>query len=197
MGADAIGFIFYPKSQRYISPENARKIIEKLPKDTFSVGVFVNKKNKNILEIAEKCKLKAVQLHGNEKPEAINDLRKTGIKVIKVLFNNRKPFFTDADKYEADAILAESFRKNECGAAGKAWNWSEIKTIDTKVPVILAGGLDPENVFHAIKSSGVQAVDVCSGVEIKPGIKDPDKLKEFIDNVHKIDAGPGKRGIFR
>jgi len=183
-GADAIGLVFYRKSPRNVSDEIALTICQDLPDKIITTGVFVNENFNFIMEKVRKCSLKAVQLHGNEKPKLIADLKAEGLIVIKGIFANKEPFFKQANLYKnASYLLAECGKGVLPGGNAKAWNWQEISRIDTKLPIILAGGLDPSSIHKVKNQVNVAGFDVSSGVESSPGIKDIKKVVNFIKNT--------------
>jgi len=181
-GADALGFNFYEKSPRYISPENAREIIEKLPPETLKVGVFVNEDLEKIVEIAEIAKLDALQLHGEETPEFVRELKeKTNLEIIKAfrVLPGFKP--DDVLKHNADAILLDAYSRHEHGGTGETFDWEIAKKVRKIFPkMYLAGGLSPENIADAVSTVKPFAVDACSLLEHEKGIKNSEKVKEFI-----------------
>lgn len=183
LGADAIGLVFYSKSPRFVTDERAHKICLVLPKKIKKVGVFVDSAFESIMQKVKRCGINAVQLHGNEQPELAESLIREGLIVIKALFLERKPSFGDAANYKASAFLVECGKGVLPGGNALSWDWEKAKNISGKYPLILAGGLTPENVSHAVSLCLPDAVDVSSGVEFAPGIKDIEKVKLFIMNV--------------
>jgi len=183
LGANAIGLVFYPKSPRFVTDDRAREICLALPDVIRKVGVFVDESYSSIMQKVEKCGINAVQLHGNEPPRLAGDLLKENITVIKALFYSKKPAFEDAVNYEASAFLAECGKGVLPGGNALSWDWEKAKSISGKYPLILAGGLTPENVSRAVSLSLPDAVDISSGVESAPGIKDIEKVKLFIGRV--------------
>jgi phosphoribosylanthranilate isomerase len=182
-GAEMLGFNFYPKSARFIEPENARKIGEQMPKYVLKVGVFVNESLDSVLKIARAVRLDIVQLHGDETPHFASKI--TDVPVIKALRvgNGFQP--TRAAEYQT-AILLDAFDPNERGGTGKVFDWRIALETKKVVPeLILAGGLSPENVSEAIKMVAPSAVDVCSSIESQPGKKDLRKMREFILSARK------------
>jgi len=199
-GADAIGFIFYPKSPRFLSLEQAAEISMKLPDDIMTTGVFVDQEYKEIVKAVRECSLKAVQLHGNESPSLVQQLAKEGIIVIKVLFAGREPHLTLAHLYiGADALLVEYGRGDLPGGNGESWNWelaagkekessegakeSSDSCKVVKQKVILAGGLTPENIKKAIEMADPWGIDLSSGVEFSPGQKDIARVEQLIGQL--------------
>ena len=194
LGADAIGCVFFPKSPRHLTEKKAREISDALPNHVTSVGVFVGKTYQEIMEKVEICNLRAVQLHGNESPELVQRLRAENLIVIKALFIDGTPALDDVASYNASGYIVECSGGPLPGGNALAWNWDKAKALGSEHPLILAGGLSPDNVKQAIQESMPDAVDVSSGVESSPGIKDMDKIKAFIDAVKQMKtAGPIRR----
>ena len=187
LGANAIGCVFYPKSPRYVSEQRARDICEALPAAVKSVGVFFNETFSTIMRKVERCRLTALQLHGQEPPELVRALEQEHLLVIKALFVKQKPLITDANKFKADAFLVEYAQAALPGGNALAWEWEQARAIGQKHPLILAGGLAPENVFEAVRSCLPGAVDVSSGVESAPGVKDLKKVDAFIGAVSRCN----------
>ena len=178
-GADALGFIFFPKSPRHLSRKKAAEIIKSLPRPVETMGVFVNETFETIMSHVTFCKLTAVQLHGQESAELVNRLRAENIKVIKALFEGKAPTMAEASQYNAHAYLAECGKGTLPGGNALTWNWAKAKPLGEKFPFVLAGGLAPDNVVSAVTAAFPDAVDVSSGVEISPGIKDIAKVKKI------------------
>ena len=196
LGADAVGLVFHPKSPRFVTDKRAREICLALPERVKKVGVFVDETFTSIMQKVDRCGINAVQLHGNEPPELAESLIKEGLVVIKALFLERKPSFEDAAKYQVSAFLTECGKGTLPGGNALSWEWEKAKIISDKYPLILAGGLTPENVFHSISLCLPDAVDVSSGVESAPGIKDIEKVKLFIMNVSESIPAKKTRRIF-
>ncbi len=180
LGADALGFIFYKKSPRFIEPERARKIISRLPPMVKTVGVFVDEEPENIKEIGEICGLDLFQLHGEESPELCKGLMPRSLKAIRIRDKARDEEI-HAYKDSVRGILLDTWSKHAKGGTGKTFNWKIARDIvkGFEVPVILAGGLNPENIRDAVKKVRPYGVDVSSGVEKAPGVKDHGLLEEF------------------
>lgn len=181
-GADAIGLNFYPGSKRYILPASAAAIVEKVTMRVEKIGVFVNASVDEIIEIEDAVQLDTVQLHGDETPEFIEELRSesdaTIIKAVRI-----GPDFerNDVLRFGADAILLDAFSKDERGGTGETFDWTIASQIVESVDhVYLAGGLTPENVAEAIRVVRPYAIDVASGVETSPGVKSCEKVAAFI-----------------
>jgi phosphoribosylanthranilate isomerase len=192
-GADALGFIFYAKSPRNVSPEQARAIIARLPSGLAKVGVFVDEDFPRIMDIVYHCGLSGVQLHGEESPELVLKLKRQNLTVIKVLFAGKFPGFDRADDYQPSAFLVECGQGVLPGGNAMTWNWQDARNLPRQVPLILAGGLSPENVAEAVHQALPDAVDVSSGVEFSPGIKNPEKIRRFIQ---ALPQGPAGQKVF-
>lgn len=196
-GADALGFNFYEKSPRYITPEKAREIIEQLPAKILKVGVFVNENLEKIVDIAEIANLDALQLHGEETPEFANELKaKTNLEIIKAFRVSSDFAPEDVLQYEVDAILLDAYSPNEHGGTGETFDWEISNRVQEMFPkMYLAGGLTHENVIRAIYDTKAFAVDVCSGIETGYGVKDRIKLINFISKVKNKGRNPDENFI--
>jgi phosphoribosylanthranilate isomerase len=173
-GADALGFNFYEKSPRFIAPEKAREIIEQMPPEILKVGVFVNESLENIVAIAAAAKLDALQLHGEETPEFVRELKaRTGLKIIKAFRISPEFKPEDVRQYETDAILLDGYSPKEHGGTGVVFDWKIATEVQAIFPKIyLAGGLKLENVSASIDGVFPYFIDVCSGIEKEKGKKD-------------------------
>jgi phosphoribosylanthranilate isomerase len=196
LGADAIGCVFYPKSPRHLTKDRARDICAAVPDFLKTVGVFVDEAFSTIMHHVEYCRLTTVQLHGREQPELVRRLREENIHVIKALFVGGSPTLDDASKYAASAYLVECGRGKHPGGNAMGWNWEAAKSFGKEYPLILAGGLDPENVVTAVHMSAPCAVDVSSGVESGPGRKDFDKVAAFMKAVSGCGLKKYPKNIF-
>lgn len=176
LGADALGFVFAP-SKRRISPQTARGIIKELPPFVTTVGVFVNETVEKVQDIADFSGIDVIQLHGAESPEYCAKLKKRVIKRIDVLdVDTTETLVSKMRLYKVAAYLLDP------GAgSGKVFHWEKAKGID--LPLIIAGGLTPGNVKNVVRLLNPYGVDVSSGVEKSPGIKDKDKVRIFIAEV--------------
>jgi phosphoribosylanthranilate isomerase len=185
-GADALGFNFYPPSPRYISPEDAREIIEQLPDSVLTVGVFVNEGTESLKNIAARAGIAAVQLHGDESPRYSRELA-ASYEVIKVLavaddFNPQV-----AQAYEVQAIMLDTRHKTLRGGTGRAFDWSVASQVNQLVPkLFLAGGLSPENIEEAIELVRPFAVDACSALEDSPGRKNRQRMRAFVEKARGV-----------
>lgn len=178
-GADALGFVFFEKSPRCVSPEQAREIISRLPPLVTTVGLFVNEDPQTIRDTAEFCQLDRVQLHGDESPD---DCVLPPLKVIKALRVKDAASLTQADEYPVDLLL-DAWSDQVYGGSGHCFDWQLARELAARRPIILAGGLRPDNVAEAVATIKPYAVDVSSGVELSPGRKDHEKVAEFIRRV--------------
>ena len=179
-GADALGFNFYSRSSRYIAPAAARRIIEELPEEVLTVGVFVNESGAPEVErIAREAGVRAVQLHGDESPAYCRALKRH--MVVKALSVGADFVPESVLDYEADAILLDAFDRDARGGTGRVIDWQLARRTSELVPkLFLAGGLASENVTAAIAAARPYAVDACSGLESAPGRKDAPRMLAFI-----------------
>ena len=185
MGADLLGLNFYPESPRYIPPEKAREIINKLPAFIDICGVFVDTSFKQIRETIDICPLNWVQLHGNETPKFCQLFLSLNVKTMKALRIKNQKDIEKAENYFTDAILLDAFSPEKYGGTGLTFDWNIIGHIGKRV--FLAGGINPDNAITAVKL-GVYGIDVCSGIESEPGKKDLKKMKKLFENIHHLRA---------
>jgi phosphoribosylanthranilate isomerase len=185
LGADALGFNFWQHSARHIDLDHASAIIRELPPFIGCIGVFVNDTVERIRDVVKQCGLAGVQLHGDEPPAFCQALE--GIRLIKA-------FRVDADfdpavikSYLVNAVLLDSKTANY-GGSGRTFDWHQAVAAKAYAPVILAGGLNADNIGEAIASVTPMAVDVCSGVEAEPGRKDFVKMRAFMSAVSRANA---------
>ncbi len=185
-GADLLGFNFYARSPRYVSPAEARKIIEQLPEGVSCVGVFVNEPSPADVErIAREASLGAAQLHGDETPEFCLELR--GLTTIKALRVGANYEVESAAAYNTDALLLDAYVPGERGGTGHTFDWTLATLTRERVPrLFLAGGLNPDNVATAVAAVRPYAVDVCSGVETSPGRKSAELMRRFVGQVKSV-----------
>ena len=187
-GARAIGCVFYAKSPRCVSAATARDIRRALPPEVTCVGVFVDEPLEGILAMASHTGFTAVQLHGCESPELVHRLGREGLFVIKALFADRAPGLAAASGFPAAAFLVECGQGPLPGGNAAVWQWGRAAAFSEHHPLILAGGLDPENAAQAVRAALPDAVDVSSGVEAGPGRKDIRKVEQFIAAVATASA---------
>lgn len=183
-GATALGFVFYKKSPRYVSPSKVKKIVESLPPFVTSVGVFVNISERAVRDICRFTGITTIQLHGDEDRNYCKRLK--DYKVIKAFHVGAAVDFKKVTDYNVDAYLFDTFTEEDYGGSGKTFNWDLLKDKKLGKPFILSGGLNPENIKTAIETVLPYAVDVSSGVEKTPGIKDYHKIRALFDAVNLI-----------
>ena len=191
-GVDALGFIFVESSPRHIEPEKARQIIAGLPPFVHFVGVFVDKDGAGVQEIVKYCGLSCVQLHGGETAEYCSRLAAdvSPCKIIKAVRVGSHSVPTDFAPYRdiVQGFLLDTHAADKAGGTGKTFDWGIIDSLSLTRPIILAGGLTPENVGAAIAGVRPFAIDINSGVEKRPGVKDYGKLHALLREVRKADA---------
>ena len=187
-GGQFLGFNFYRPSPRYIRPALARRIIRRLPERIAVVGVFVNESEETMLAIARRVGLDYLQLHGDEPPEQVARLKRK-IRVIKAIRVRDSFRPRQLDSFgRASAILLDGFDPRHHGGTGKTFNWSLARGSNGSRRIFLAGGLTPENVAEAIRVARPYAVDVCSGIEARPGRKDPARIVALMWAVKAAEA---------
>ena len=192
-GAVAVGFIFHPASPRYISPERAKEIIAALPAELVKVGVFVNREAEDVAQTVEDCGLDLIQLHGDESPEYCR--RFPPERVIKAVFPRTPEDLRALDAYDVRAFLADFREAGRYGGTGKRADWGLAEMLGKTHPLILAGGLCIENIGEALAAVAPGAVDINSGCERTPGIKDHDRIKRIIGLIRNQNKG-GQLPIF-
>lgn len=192
-GADAIGFIFYPRSPRYLTPDEARTIIKGLDGKITTVGVFVNEPIDRLEALVAACGLDMIQLHGDETYEYCAHFPPA--KVIKAIPLRGEEDLRRAHGYRCQAILVDAFDPVRRGGTGERCNWELAAQIKRTHHLILAGGLSATNLREAIERCTPDAVDINSGVEISPGKKDHRKIKEVIEIVRCMGGGGAE--VFR
>jgi phosphoribosylanthranilate isomerase len=184
-GADALGLVFYPQSPRCVTPEQARAIVAGLPPFVATVGLFVNEQPQRIRELADFCGLDVIQLHGDEAPNACDFAPRRTIKALRV---KDAASLSGHEDYPAAALLLDAWVPGTYGGTGHSFSWNLAAEVARQRPVILAGGLTPENVGAAVTAVRPYAVDVSSGVELAPGRKDPEKVAAFIRQAREAGA---------
>lgn len=183
-GADALGFVFYSGSPRWISHEKARVIIGELPPFVTTVGLFVNQPTEEVRRVVDFCRLDVIQLHGDEPPEVCQDL--APCRVVKALRLRDAGSLDGLEHYPVSAVLLDAWVPDQFGGTGHRCDWQLAAEVASERTTILAGGLEPDCVAHAVRQVRPYAVDVSSGVESAPGRKDPDKVAAFIRNAKGI-----------
>ncbi len=181
-GADALGFVFYEKSPRYVSSETVKKIVSMLPPFVTTVGLFVNAGVEAIETTVRLSGIDVIQLHGDETPEECGFAPHPVIKAVRV---KDAGSLAGVEKYPVSALLLDAWNDQQYGGTGESFNWQLARNLTGQLPIILAGGLNPDNVAEAIRVVAPYAVDVSSGVEISPGKKDHDKIRKFIQQVRQ------------
>ena len=175
-GATAIGMIFYQGSPRFVDPAEVEQWIDSIPSSVKKVGVFVNEQSETINKITRQLRLDFIQLHGDESPEFCNEITRPVIKVFRVGDDFDADILND---YDVRAFLFDTYQKGKPGGTGNRFNWDLIVQLKTDTPIILSGGLKPENVLNGVEAVNPATVDVNSGVESEPGVKDEDKINEL------------------
>jgi len=182
-GADALGFIFYEKSPRYLTIPVVAEISKHLPPFIMRVGVFVNAPEDFVLRTIGECNLTLLQFHGDERPEFCAQFGLMSMKAFRI---RDEESLEELPKYQTDAYLLDAFSSTTLGGTGEKFNWDlAVEAQKFGKPIFLAGGLTPENVAEAVKKVQPFGVDVSSGVEILPGKKDHAKVKAFIQAAKK------------
>lgn len=192
LGVDALGFIFVNTSERFVAVEKAREITKSLPPFVNKVGVFVNEGFTEIEEIVDYLGLDTVQLHGDEEPDFCEKVARavpscTVMKAFRVGGHSREDDFLPYNSCVSGFVL-DTYVKDKEGGTGVSFDWNVLSRLNLQMPYILAGGLHPENIGEALKLASPYGVDVNSGVEISPGIKDHEKLQRFVERVTAFDA---------
>jgi len=190
-GADLLGFVFCPPSPRYVEPARAAEIIAIVRHVTSTVqfvGVFVNEELATLQQTVTRYGLDYAQLHGTETPELTAALMDRGIKVIKAFRIRDRTTLAEIERYRAAAYLLDGYAPDQPGGTGKAFDWSLACEAKRFGPILLAGGLTPENVSQAVQAAHPWGVDVSTGVEASPGCKDHDKLRRFIAAVKGLSG---------
>jgi phosphoribosylanthranilate isomerase len=181
-GADALGLVCFEKSPRYVDPERAARIIAGIPPFVQVVGLFVNAPLDLVNATADRCGLDIIQLHGEESPSYCDAVRRRVMKAFRV--QGMESLATLGD-YHVAGYLLDAYSPNSYGGTGERFDWDCAVAAKGHGPIILAGGLDQDNVASAVSRVAPFAVDVSSGVESSPGCKDPEKVRNFIKNAKK------------
>ena len=178
LGVDALGFVFYAPSSRSVAPDHAAMLTSSVPAFVTRVGLFVNEQPAVIQNIFERTRLNLIQYHGDETPEFCDAVGLPFIKAFRV-----RPGIdiqTEMERYpNASGFLLDAYVKGQPGGTGERFDWGMIP--QSNVPIILAGGLSPDNAKDAIEQVAPWALDVSGGIETKPGRKDPDKMARFMN----------------
>jgi len=184
-GADALGFVFVPNTPRYIEANHAAAIVAQLPPFITTVGLFADEDSAKMRTIADQCQLDVIQLHGDECPEFCQALDWRIIKAVRIKDESSLSRLTD---YNVSAFLLDTYVSGKMGGTGQVFDWRLAVKANTYGRVILAGGLNPDNVADAVRHVKPYAVDVSSGVEVAPRCKDPDKVRKFVEAVRSVEA---------
>jgi phosphoribosylanthranilate isomerase len=188
-GADALGFVMYRKSPRFVEPAMARAIVAGLPPFVLPVGVFVNEEAERVRVLMDECGLALAQLHGDESAQYCQNLGRPALKAIRL--KDRDGFLALAEfhgRANVRGFLIDAFSDHAYGGTGQTVDWTLAQEAARSAPIILAGGLNPGNVAQAVQMVRPYGVDVSSGVEQRPGKKDPDKVKAFIQAARLVPA---------
>lgn len=180
-GANALGFVFWPKSPRRVDPERARQIVAALPDRVIAVGVFVDQPTDDVNEVAQRVGLGAVQLHGTERGDYLRTMTRPVIKAVSVV-GEEAP---DVSEWAPDVtILLDVHDPVRKGGTGRTIDWTAAAAVAHRRKILLAGGLTPQNVSDAIARVMPYGIDVSSGVEMEPGLKDHGRIKALFEAVH-------------
>lgn len=200
LGADLLGFNFYPKSPRYIAPETCREITGILRSQyprLLLIGVFVNMPAAEIRAILAACQLDLAQLHGDETPEMLAELGSRAFKAIRLSASESvdesvSPFVSVSQSVSLlpPALLVDAAVKGLYGGSGVTTDWAKAAALSQRIPLLLAGGLTPENVAQAIAQVRPWGVDTASGVESSPGVKDAARMWDFVAAVREMENVP-------
>ncbi|MEG3842882.1 phosphoribosylanthranilate isomerase [Microcoleus sp. herbarium14] len=193
LGAQALGFICVPASERYVNPQTIRLIVEQLPENVDRIGVFANSTMDNICQVVAESNLSGVQLHGDETAEYCDRLREflPGIEIIKALRVKSRETLAAAAIYavRVDTLLLDAYHREQLGGTGLTIDWRMLADFKPQCPWLLAGGLTPDNVLSAIGSlpdTNFSGIDLSSGVEISPGDKDLTLVANLFEQLKKI-----------
>ena len=181
LGARALGFVFWPKSPRCVSAEAGKALAASVPANVLKVGVFVDQPVEEVARIMDDVGLDVAQLHGHESAEYCRALKRTVFKSVAIADNGS----ADIDDFDPDVVLlVDAHDPARFGGTGKTVNWDSARAIAATRRTILAGGLNAANIKLAVRSVRPYGVDVSSGVESSPGIKDPNRLRTFFEALH-------------
>ena len=184
-GADALGFIFYPASPRFVKPDQAREITQRLPGNICRVGVFVDQDPEEVRGIMRFCSLDLIQLHGKESSDYCALFSPSVL--IKAVSPGKEEDLAVLGDYPVKAILMDASGPGQPGGTGRTCDWSLARKAGERHRLILAGGLHPGNILLALEMVSPQAIDVGSGVEARPGKKDPEKVRELFAAVKEFN----------
>lgn len=186
-GASAIGLVFWPRSPRAVTAGAAREIVAAVPAGVPAIGVFVNQSIEEINDTVERAGLFGVQLHGDEPIEYLARMRRPVIRSMTLADAGR------LDEFPSHVtLLLDAADPERRGGTGRTIDWAAARPLARRRPIVLAGGLTPDNVGEAIRAAGPYAVDVSSGVEAAPGVKDHARMRAFMEAVARADASEGR-----
>jgi phosphoribosylanthranilate isomerase len=183
LGADALGFNFWPRSKRYLPPAEARAIVRSLPPFVTAVGLFVDATVDEVRRAVDASGVVLAQLHGDETPELCLAMPLPVLKAIRVADASA---LAQLASYEVRGFILDAPSEGY-GGSGKVLDWSLVAEVAREMPIVLAGGLTPENVAEAVRTVRPWAVDVASGVESAPGVKDEEKMRRFIEAAKGVE----------
>lgn len=183
-GVRALGFIFYTGSPRYIPPPEARRVMDRIPESVIRVGVFVNQPPKEIEEIFRFCRLHLVQLHGHESPVVCRLFPPS--RVMKAITSRNRADWPSWRTVPVRGIVVDAAGPGVYGGTGRRAHWGLAKEIGQKCPLLLAGGLGEDNVAEAVRAAAPRALDLNSKLEIRPGKKDPEKIRRVMDIIDNL-----------
>jgi len=188
-GVDALGLVFYEKSPRNVSIETAKSICANIPPFITSVGLFLDASKEFVNSVLASVPLDLLQFHGSETPEYCTSFNRPYIKVVGMKsISNEEEFANYANQYkDAKGFLIDSHATGKAGGTGKTFDWDSVPQ-SFKKPIILAGGLNPDNIADALNQASVYGVDLSSGVERKPGIKDKQKISKLMTAIQNIEC---------
>lgn len=184
-GADAVGFIFHRYSPRYIPPDSAKEIIRMLPDHIVKIGVFVNQTEREVKRTVNLCALDLIQLHGDESPQYCS--RFPSEILLKAVSAGKIQGTSGLELYPVKAFVMDAHDPIRYGGTGKTADWKLAAGIRDLYPLILAGGLDENNIMEAVRCVRPHAVDINSGIEIKPGKKDHDRMRKIIEMAKNVE----------
>jgi phosphoribosylanthranilate isomerase len=188
LGADALGFVF-SKSPRRIEADVAREIIQQLPPFLSVTGVFVNETDEFVKHVARRCNLNVLQFHGDEDPEYLDNFNRKIIKAFRIKDHSS---LEKLSQYSVQGYLLDSHVEGKMGGTGVTFDWDLAIEAKQYGPVILSGGLNPDNIQSAIEKVRPYAVDASSGLELSPGKKDPEKMKLFFERIKRLNNNDNK-----
>ncbi len=187
-GADAVGFVFYARSPRAVTPEAAREMALAMPPFVSRVGLFVDAAPDRVAAILDTVPLDLLQYHGDEFPADCDAIGRPYLKAVPMAPGTDPVAYMETYPHAAGFLL-DSHGNGRTGGTGETFDWDRIPR-DLRHCLVLAGGLNPENVADAVRRVRPWAVDVSTGVEARPGIKDPARMQAFVDEVKRVDCNP-------